>query len=328
MAEIVQSNGGELATGGELARNPAAVYLASLAPGSRRAMVGALGTMAATLTGTEANGAEEQLSAALAYPWQALRFQHTAALRARLADKYAAATVNKMLSALRRVLKEAWRLGLMGAEDYARAADVQNVTGETLPAGRALSGGELSALMDACARDTTAAGIRDAAMLAILYSCGLRRAEIAGLAAGDYNPETGELTIHGKRNKQRLAHVMNGAAAALGDWLTIRGADAGPLFCPVDKGGALHVGDGLTPQAVYNMLNKRGAEAAVRDLSPHDLRRTFVSDLLDAGADIATVQKLAGHANVTTTARYDRRPEAAKRKAAGLLHVPYKRREV
>jgi integrase len=74
------------------------------------------------------------------------------------------------------------------------------------------------------------------------------------------------------------------------------------------------------------VIVRRAQQAKVDNVTPHDLRRSFVSDLLDAGADIATVAKMAGHANVQTTARYDRRPEAAKKRAARMIHVPYARR--
>ena len=81
----------------------------------------------------------------------------------------------------------------------------------------------------------------------------------------------------------------------------------------------------MTDQAVLGITRKRGKEAGIARFSPHDLRRSFVSDLLDAGADISTAKRLAGHSSEVTTGRYDRRGEEAKMKAAKLLHVPYVR---
>jgi len=215
----------------------------------------------------------------------------------------------------------------MSAEAYQRACDVDTVRGETLPAGRAIASGELIGLMSACAKTEKLAGARDAAMLALLYGCGLRRAELVTLDVADFDAgseaDRGTLKVQGKRNKQRRVPVVGGAVEALTDWLSIRGTEAGPLFVRIRKSDRM-TGERLTTQAVYHVLSQRVLEAGITiACSPHDMRRTFIGDLLDAGADIATVQKLAGHANVTTTARYDRRGEATKRKAAQMLHVPY-----
>lgn len=299
-----------------LERNPAMVYLASLAQGSRRAIFHALDTIAALLTGDQRG--------AFDLDWSALRYQHTAAVRAKLASRYRPATANKMLSAMRQVLRHAWKLGLMTAEDYARARDVGNVRGDSLPAGRDLGIGEIAALIGACAADPSPAGARDAAIIALMYATGVRRASVVTLTLADYDPLTGALRVRGaKRNKEYLAHLaQDGAQRAVADWLTVRGLEAGPLFWPINKGGNMS-NRHLSAQAIYNMLDKRAKQAGVDHFSPHDLRRTLAGDLLDAGADIVTVQKLLGHSSVDTTARYDRRPEEVKRKAANLIHVPY-----
>jgi site-specific recombinase XerD len=295
-------------------QHPAAVYLGRLAVGSRRTMRQSLDAIASELTAGRCD--------AMTLDWSAVRYQHSAAVRAALAEKHAPATVNKMLSALRGVLKECWRLGLTAAEEYHRAADLPAVRGTSLLQGRALSMGELRTLFTACSADDRPAGVRDAAILAVLYGAGLRRSELVALSLSDYRADAGEIRVRrGKGRKARVCHAPKGCSVALNRWLEVRGSEKGPLFCPINKAGKLTIRE-MTDQAILYILEKRGTSNAVDHFSPHDLRRTYISDLLDAGADISTVQQMAGHANVQTTARYDRRGETTKRKAAELLHVP------
>lgn len=296
-------------------RNPAVTYLAALSAGSRPAMNAALATAARVLAG----GADPTT-----LPWERIRYQHVQAVRTALVDAgRAPATVNRHLSALRGVAREAWRLGLMDVEAFQRIADVKNVKGSTLPTGRDVTTGELRALFNACADLGETVGARDAAMLSVLFASGLRRAELVALDLGDYDRETGQLTIRSaKGRKDRTAYATNGCAEALTNWLSYRGNATGPLFTPVAKGGRVQI-RAMTEQAVYARVRYLARKAGVKHFSPHDLRRSFAGAMLDAGADLATVQAMMGHASPTTTARYDRRGERAKRKAAQLLHVPY-----
>ena len=296
--------------------HPAAVYLARLGKQSQRVMSSTLEVVANVATGGRLDA--ERM------PWHLLRYQHTGVIRAQLSERFSsAATINRHLYALRGVLKEAWKLGHMNAEDYHRAVELPAAKGETLPVGRELSEGELRNLFAVCGADPTPAGARDAALLAILYGGGLRRSEATSLDAKDFDPETGELRVrHGKGNKQRLVYLAQGGRDAIRAWLQLRDDADGPLLCPVRKGGSIETRR-MTDQAVLYRLRRRAKQANVAHFTAHDLRRSFISHLLDAGGDISTVQQLAGHASVTTTQRYDRRGEATKRKAASLLHVPY-----
>jgi len=295
-------------------QNPAIVYLAGKASEvGRRGLRRSLDRAAEIFTGGLA-------TSAFLVDWTEVRYQHVAALRAILLDDDAKpATINHVLSAVRGTIKEAWRLGLVDAETKERVADVPNVKAHTLPAGRHVDAGEVAALFRACGDDP--AGARDAAILALLYGCGLRRSEAVALLLDDY--DDGRVTIrNGKGRKDRNVFCPTGGREAIEAWIARRGSWPGALLCPVRKGG--HVQQrAMTDQAVLLRLRQLAGRAGVKPLTPHDLRRSFVGELLDAGADISSVQGLAGHSSVDTTQRYDRRPDEAKRRTAQLLHVPF-----
>jgi integrase len=301
--------------------DPVAVYLASLGSvESRRTMTGTLDRLACLLTGRAGTTASE-------IPWHLLRSQHTTAIRAQLLAAYAPSTARKMLSGLAGVLKQCWRLQLMSRDDYDRTIDWGTVNGTTLSgagAGRHVEAGELVALFGSCAADPRPTGARDAAMFAILFGAGLRRAETVTLDVADYNRSNGQLVVAGKGDRTRIAYCGTGARAALEVWLQVRGDEPGPLLVAVNKAGRIDPDlQRLSTSGLYGIVQRRAAAAGIAHFSPHDGRRTFAGELFDANADLAAVQQLMGHARASTTTGYDRRPAAAKARAASLIHVPY-----
>jgi integrase/recombinase XerD len=293
--------------------NPVASYLDRLAKGSRRAQFAALNKVALLVS----TGAADAQS----LDWARLTYVQTAAVRSALSERYAPNTTKRMLAALRGVLKESWRLSLMTHDEYSRAADIAPVRGQLPPRGRALNDTELEKLFKACQADQTVAGIRDAAVLGVLYGSGLRRSEVVRLDIQDFDSESGVLTIRGKGKQARVAYVVEEARAVLDRWLRVRGIASGPMFLPVTKSGHFRP-KRLTCEGIAHILAKRAGTSKVEHFSSHDLRRSFVTHLLEAGADLAVVQKLAGHRQISTTAIYDKRGEAAKLKAAKLLRIP------
>jgi site-specific recombinase XerD len=260
--------------------------------------------------------------------WTALDPAVVEAIREELTARgLAPSSINLTLAAIRSLVRHAWRRGLVLDERRARLEDVKGARGSRLPVGRHVEAHELAAVAKACARSGSIVGLRDVALIALAATAGMRRSEIAALDLADLDVATGRVVVRGKGNKQRAVFVSNGALDALRDWIVARGSEPGALFLRlVRQPGCYHAitAKRLSVGSVVDILERRAREADVEPIRPHDLRRTVAGTLLEQGTDIATVARLLGHANVQTTARYDRRPEAAVAQAAAKLRFPYR----
>ncbi|WP_368533105.1 tyrosine-type recombinase/integrase [Enterobacter hormaechei] len=293
--------------------SPARAYLLSLnSPRSRRTMASFLGIVAGMLGAVSLD----------ACGWGSLRRHHVMAVTELLRDTgRATATVNTYLSALKGVAKEAWMLRLMDVESFQHIRAVRNLRGSRLPRGRALPPSDIRALFEVCETDKSSLGVRDAAMLAVILGCGLRRSEAVGLNFRDVVTNERALRVLGKGNKERLAYIPAGTWQRLLFWIDqVRGEQPGPLFTRIRRFDTL-TNDRLTDQAVYHILQVRQRQAGIAKCAPHDLRRTFATAMLDNGEDLITVKDAMGHASVTTTQQYDRRGEARLRKARDRLNL-------
>lgn len=187
--------------------------------------------------------------------------------------------------------------------------DVTAAVRPTRPASRlpkALPLTDVEAILEAAGAPGTALALRDRALLEVLYGTGARISEAVGLDVDDLDVDEGTVRLDGKGGKQRIVPVGSYALKAVADYLTrsrptlvsATGTGRHALFLNA-RGGR------LSRQSAWTVLSRAAKAAGVgADVSPHTLRHSFATHLLDGGADVRVVQELLGHASVTTTQIY------------------------
>jgi integrase/recombinase XerD len=213
-------------------------------------------------------------------------------------------------------LKAGFLLGEISALEWHQLQSITGISGKRTSAGRSLKAAEITRLFNVCRKDVSVQGRRDAALLALLAYGGLRRSEVACLALNDYDRRSGKLKVReGKGQRQRELVLPMEAREHLRQWLRCRGVMPGPLFCQLAKPDIVLPGQSINAHSVYTILKRRSQTAGIAPCTPHDLRRTFVTRLLEQGVDFNTVRQLAGHEQIQTTVLYDRRQDKTQRQA-------------
>lgn len=220
--------------------------------------------------------------------------------------EYAGATIARRLAALRTFFKYCMREGL-AASNPAKAVRTPR-TSKKLP--HYLTTDQIEALLTAPpeANDKgqpDVEGLRDRAILETLYSAGLRVSELCGMNLGDWDRSGGVVRVRGKGRKERFAPIGSHATRALEVYLPHR--QPGPRTKAEDREAVFlsRVRTRLTTRSVGRMLEKYIQQCELAKItSPHTLRHSFATHLLDGGADLRSVQEMLGHANLTTTQIY------------------------
>ncbi len=300
------------------AHNPVEIYLNSLNTArSMETMRGALASVVRVLVKAKLIPAEVDV---MAFPWHNLRNAEMETLRGLLVRSFAPATAALYLTAVKGVLKKAWKQNLMTTDDYMRAVDVDSIKPNSVQAGRAIEAGSLHTILEQCAGDDHFTAERDAAILAVGYFGGLRRAEIASLDLSDWSESDRALLVRrGKGQKTRTVYLAPEGAVILARWIAKRGKpEVKPLFLGFYRSGLMRT-ERISAQTVYNVLAKRSLQTAQEIIKPHDLRRSCITHMLEKGVDLSTAGRIAGHVKPDTTQRYDMRGEKAAREAADKL---------
>ena len=213
----------------------------------------------------------------------------------------AASSAGRTVVAVRGFHRFAAREGLTTVDP---GKDVRPPTlAKTLP--KAITVSEVEAILDAAGADGTPRALRDRALLEVLYATGARISEAVGLDVDDLDLDTASVLLRGKGGKERIVPVGRLAVASVGAYL-VRGR---PGLVGSGRGGPAlfvnHRGGRLTRQSAWSIVAAAVERAGVTaEVSPHTMRHSFATHLLDGGADVRVVQELLGHASVTTTQIY------------------------
>lgn len=217
----------------------------------------------------------------------------------------APSTINVRLSALRKLAAESAENGYLDRATAQAVMSVKSVRQAGIRAGNWLTREQARALI-AQPDAGTLRGKRDRAILALLVCCGLRRTELAGLRVEDIVQREGRWAIvdlPGKGGRLRTVPVPPAAKVAVDAWTVASGLRSGPLFRstrPVDAGRERP----LTGKMIWHLVVRYAEKIGVRDLAPHDLRRTCAKLCRAAGGELEQIQFLLGHASIQTTERY------------------------
>jgi site-specific recombinase XerD len=221
-----------------------------------------------------------------------------------IARGLSASTINQRLSAIRRLATEAADNDMMPGPTAEAIARVEGVKSAGRRAGNWLTRADAQRLLNT-PDIATLRGLRDRAILAVMLGGGLRRAEAAGLTFEQIQQRDGRWAIVdliGKRNRVRTVPIPSWAKSAIDAWAEAAGRTSGRVFVSLRRGGRID-GDGMTPQAVYNVVDEYSAAAGLT-VAAHDLRRTFAKLAHKGGAALDQIQLTLGHSSIQTTERY------------------------
>ena len=220
-------------------------------------------------------------------------------------NKLSPSTINVRLSAMRRLVTEARRNGMLGAEEAANLTEVPNIPEKGTRLGNWLTREQAKELLAVPDRSTIK-GKRDYAILALLVGCALRRQELAELDIEKIQMREGRWVIadlRGKGGRIRTVAIPVWVKNAIDAWMTAAGIDKGRLLRSISKSGKLNR-DSLSDWAVWSIVEQSAKQIGIEHFGAHNLRRTCAKLCRKGGGDLEQIKFLLGHSSIQTTERY------------------------